>query len=219
MRNAEHPKYIAFVDLLKAAKDEGLIPTNPLNPEEVLIYREGVDEQIYGATEGLFSMTVYGVAQELMAEWERGDRSFADSLAESGYAFSFTDNGDFGELTHSYGDVQFGIQYDAERKEFRLLERGSRMYSFEIPAVMFDHVDSVLFHWGCEETVKRWYDTYCQAAGKLADEVTYLELPENMPPAICHRFCDSVNRSIECSGTVCKNFAWMTETSAEEKEN
>lgn len=100
-----NPQFIGLVNLLDAMCEEGLLQRNPDDRNSVLIYRSGVDANTYDASEGWFSQNIFAAAQEIMNDYEQGDRSFFDALKAQGYDVAFTDAGEFSKLIKTNEDT------------------------------------------------------------------------------------------------------------------
>lgn len=96
--NAENPKFIAYVHLLEAMCDINLLKMNPDKKSHVLVFKEHLDKDLYGKTEGWVSQNIFDVAQELMQAVQSGDTSLYDTLREEGYEPVFDESGEFTEL-------------------------------------------------------------------------------------------------------------------------
>jgi hypothetical protein len=90
-------KFIAYVNLLDALIQEGILKRDPNDRNRVIIYREHVKEEGL-PEEGWFSMNVFEVAQELYDNRKCRD-SLYESLKANGLTPEFTADGDFRQLT------------------------------------------------------------------------------------------------------------------------
>ena len=98
----DNPKFIALVKMFEAAIDEGIFQKDPDNENNILIYRTGMDANIYGISEGWCSQPVMDVAGEMKTDLlynnPKGFESLKNALAEKGVIPQFTDDGDFDGL-------------------------------------------------------------------------------------------------------------------------
>ncbi|MBR0542537.1 MAG: hypothetical protein IJK26_10110 [Clostridia bacterium] len=95
MADANNPKFIAYVNLLQAMCDEGILSKDPNDANSILVYRTNMDESIYGVSEGWFSQNIFDAAQEVFDDVKRGVPSLLEALEESGFEVAFTESGDF----------------------------------------------------------------------------------------------------------------------------
>ena len=95
MADANNPKFIAYVNLLRAMCDEGILSKDPNDANSILVYRTNMDKDVYGISEGWFSQNIFDAAQEIFDEAKQGTPSILDALEESGYEVTFTESGDF----------------------------------------------------------------------------------------------------------------------------
>lgn len=95
----DNPKFIALVQMLDKAADSGVIQRDPNDAHRILVYRTGLDAELYGRTEGFVSQSVNEAAQELKSSLMRYDNegfeSLKEALSSKGLTPQFTDSGDF----------------------------------------------------------------------------------------------------------------------------
>ena len=92
------PKFIAFVHLLEAMCDKGLLFKNPDIKNHIFTYRGQLDAKQYGQTEGWVSESITDTAHNIMVRFRNGNTTLFDFLKEKGFEPIFDECGDFIEL-------------------------------------------------------------------------------------------------------------------------
>ena len=109
----ENPKFIALVKMFEAAIEEGILQKDPENDNNMLIYRTGIDAEIYGISEGWCSQPILDVASEMKSDLlNNNTESFENlksALEEVGISPQFTEDGDF-EGLKKVGQARIDIE-------------------------------------------------------------------------------------------------------------